>query len=175
MPKKLNLTNQRFGRLVALEKLNKNNQGKYFWLFQCDCGKQTKVIPYDVTSGKTQSCGCYHIQCASEANFKHGYANKNDSTYKIWIGMHDRCNRVTHQDYKYYGGLGITYCIQWNEFENFLVDMGPRPSSNHTLDRINPFGNYEPDNCRWATQIEQVNNTRRQYEAKHRSELLETI
>lgn len=172
----LDLEGKKFGRLTAVRQAHKNKQSKYYWLFQCDCGRQTTVIPYDVTSGKTQSCGCYHVERASEANLKHGYSHvKGNSVYKIWIGMHDRCNRVTNKSYRYYGALGITYCSRWNSFENFLSDMGPRPSEEHTLERINPYGNYEPSNCKWATRSEQNNNNRRCYDQKQRASVLENL
>lgn len=82
--------------------------------------------------------------------------------YRAWTAMKGRCQSPTHQAFRYYGARGISVCLQWKEsFAAFLAYMGRRPSSLHTLDRINNDGNYEPGNCRWATRAEQMRNTRR--------------
>lgn len=83
-----------------------------------------------------------------------------DPRYNTWIGMIHRCHRPTSPSYPLYGARGIRVCERWHSTENFFQDMGPRPSKNHSLDRINNDGNYEPGNCRWATAKEQANNTR---------------
>lgn len=81
--------------------------------------------------------------------------------YRAWSNMLDRCYRVAHPQYEEYGGRGISVCSRWrNSFENFFSDIGVRPSTKHSLDRCENNGNYEPSNCRWATSIEQNNNTR---------------
>lgn len=94
-------------------------------------------------------------------NLKHGGARVSGKTteYKIWCAMRERCNRVQSTEFKRYGGRGIRVCERWNDFANFLADMGPRPSRRHSLDRYpNNDGHYEPDNCRWATSAEQQRN-----------------
>ncbi len=86
-----------------------------------------------------------------------GFDNKNHPLYNTWIGMRQRCNDKNHSHYKYYGGKGITVCKRWNSFQNFIADMGDKPE-NHTLDRVDGDGNYDPSNCVWATHSRQAMN-----------------
>lgn len=95
---------------------------------------------------------------ALKVTLKHGMCRT--AEYRAWSGMRDRCNRKGNAAWRYYGGRGITVCERWQSFENFLQDMGLRPSRQHSIDRINTDGNYEPGNCRWATKKEQSNNSR---------------
>lgn len=97
----------------------------------------------------------------SEAVTVHGHTWHGgfSPTYMSWKGMHQRCRNPSQQSWKYYGGRGIVVCERWRSFENFLADMGERPED-RTLDRIDPYGNYEPANCRWATAVEQRRNRR---------------
>lgn len=90
---------------------------------------------------------------------KHGMTGTPE--HRIWAGMRKRCFTQSYKEYHLYGGRGITICERWAEFENFFADMGLRPSTSHSLDRIDSDGNYEPSNCRWATDREQSNNTSR--------------
>ena len=85
---------------------------------------------------------------------------RRSSEYTSWAGMRGRCNNPKVKCYPYYGGRGITVCDRWSSFENFLEDMGSKPTPHHTLDRINSDGIYEPSNCRWATRYEQRINQR---------------
>lgn len=91
-------------------------------------------------------------------NRRHGLCETPE--YNSWTSMRERCNNTRRPAYQWYGAKGITYCERWEKFENFLADMGPRPSPSHSLDRIDTKGNYEPSNCRWATKLEQSQNRR---------------
>ena len=90
---------------------------------------------------------------------KHGMSRTPE--YWIWAGMRKRCFNPKYREYRLYGGKGVTIADRWLEFENFYADMGPRPSIEHSIDRIDSAGNYEPSNCRWATDTEQTLNTSR--------------
>jgi hypothetical protein len=80
--------------------------------------------------------------------------------YKSWSGLKDRCLNSAGKLFPYYGGRGISVCLRWLVYENFLADMGRKPTAQHSLDRVNNDGNYEPENCRWATKKEQAMNRR---------------
>lgn len=108
---------------------------------------------------------------------RHGHATRESTTpeHRAWRGMKDRCLNPNGAFWSRYGGRGITVCDRWRtSFEAFLVDMGPRPSPKHSLDRINNDGNYEPGNCRWATRVEQMRNTCRALRIEHGGRVLNT-
>lgn len=159
------LTYNQFGRLTALKlheikryKSLKNTQTKAYWLCVCMCGKEKVVRGEHLTSGRTTSCGCSYFGI----NLKHGHSRRsgNSLTYTSWVQMKKRIlNPDTHHA-KYYSNIKLD--PRWLDFENFLEDMGERPKGT-SLDRINNKGNYELENCRWATHTQQMNNTRRQY------------
>lgn len=148
------LTNQIFGRLTVQTRNGADAHGRKLWLCVCVCGK-TKVIPSDrLLSGNTKSCGCSHIE--------HGHTMSGEKVsreFAAWCSMLNRCYRKTDVCFHRYGKRGITVCIRWRKsFKNFLTDMGLRPSSKHSLDRINNNKNYNKKNCRWATAKEQQRN-----------------
>lgn len=109
-------------------------------------------------------------KCNTPRNLKHGHTRNGHFSpeYESWRGMNERCNNPNHNRYDLYGGRGIVVCERWRKFENFLEDMGLKPSPTHSIDRYpNKDGNYEPVNCRWATDAEQVRNNSRTHFIEH--------
>ena len=161
---KAQLTGERFGRLLVVGECGRNKHGAVLWKCLCDCGGENVVTTNRLRVERVQSCGCLSRERASQnirkrhADAKtHGLGHGNYSpTYKTWLSMRDRAKHHTTGASAY---DGITICDRWDSFELFLQDMGERPEGK-TLDRINPRGNYEPANCRWATMKEQQRNRR---------------
>ena len=149
-----NLQGFRFGSLTVLQLGEKQRDTNgVWWLCLCDCGTQKNIRSTDMVQGKINSCGCEHQKRIAKANITHGLSKSR--TYRLWRAMLNRCNRI-NQDYSC---RGITYDERWNDFTNFLSDMGEVPDG-MSLDRIDVNGNYCKANCRWATQEQQSNNTR---------------
>jgi hypothetical protein len=135
---------------------------RVFWSCVCDCGTARDVQVHDLRSGKSRSCGCLTRETSAAAHLRHGHTRRSSGPgpeYRVWTSMIQRCTNPARRGYPSYGGRGIVVCERWRDFPSFLADMGARPAGK-TLDRINNDGNYEPGNCRWATQREQCANTR---------------
>lgn len=150
---------------TIIGKGERDKHGNKKWLCRCVCGAVKEIHQGSLSSGKSKSCGCAtrHIVTAAVANarFVHGEARRGEQTpeYNVYNHMKQRCLNPRDKRYDRYGGRGITICDRWlDSFEAFLEDMGRRPSSAHTIDRIDNDGNYEPGNCRWATQKQQQRN-----------------
>lgn len=155
MPKFIDLTGQVFDRLIALSHFHKN--GQIFWHCRCSCGIFKAVAARSLHAGTTRSCGCLKREMEHTRFFKHGHNTRAGGTtreYRAWRAMLDRCSGGL----RCYDGRGIKVCKRWHIFENFLKDMGPAPSPQHSPDRMNNDGNYTPSNVRWATRKQQMNN-----------------
>jgi hypothetical protein len=151
--KLIDRTGHIFGRLTVLEQAGRDKLKKVLWRCRCECGNELIVVVGSLVTGNTTSCGCY----LKEKITKHG-GWKNGS-YNTWRAMIRRCAIPTDKDYPRYGGKGVTVCSEWLDYTKFVADMG-EPEGDETLDRINTYGNYTPENCRWAGVKTQNRNTR---------------
>ncbi len=173
--KLIDLTGQIFGRLTVIIEVERlvTDKSRRRWLCQCECGK-TKIIGHCHLVRSIRSCGCLQREALLRRITKHGGCDKPE--YGVWAGMIKRCTNPNEVRYKDYGLRGITICGRWrSSFEAFYADMGPRPTPKHSIDRINNDGGYwcgrcteclkneQPANCKWATELEQAANTRRNH------------
>lgn len=154
------LTRQRFGRLRVVEFAGSRHVGARFrlaWLCVCDCGATLVALGENLKRGNTVSCGC--------SKQTHGMTGTPE--FSAWHNIWQRCSNPSNRRYSTYGGRGIGICERWRSFEKFFADMGSRPSPKHTLDRIDNDKGYDPSNCRWATNLEQAQNTTRSRKLAH--------
>lgn len=162
-------TGLRYGHLVVVRHLGSDRNYKPMWECLCDCGTSITVRGTELQRGDTKSCGCQKSIICANTSRTHGMHGT--PAYYSWAAMMSRCLNVAHPRYCDYGGRGITVCERWLKFENFFADMGKRPKGK-TLDRINNDGGYELSNCRWATLVEQNNNTRQNRRITYQGETL---
>lgn len=145
-----------------------------FLRVRCKCGCERTCIGYDIVNGKTKKCRkCSNID--SPPRLRHGYTKGGvfRSEYRSWSGMIQRCYYHRDLGYAMYGGRGIVVCPRWRDsFDAFIEDMGNKPTPQHSIERIDTNGNYEPGNCRWATPREQSQNTRRNVRLSYAGETL---
>ena len=159
MAQAADIAGQRFGRLVALNLAPTLKPGR-IWRCVCDCGAVVMTTVGRLRAGNTKSCGCLQKAKAREARLRGARHNMSATpTYNSWKSMVARCTNPLATDFHLYGGRGVGICAEWLRFDGFFADMGNRPEGK-TLDRINPSGNYEAENCRWATPAEQAANKR---------------
>lgn len=159
-------TGKSFDRLKVLRR-DPSKGDRPYWICQCQCGATLSARASHLVSGVVASCGCRRRELISQLSIKHGHyaGNKASPSYASWSAMHDRCGR-------YKGYETVSICKEWSDFTVFLADMGERPSLKHSIDRIDPSGNYEPGNCRWATAFEQNRNKLNNHRITHAGETL---
>lgn len=169
----IDLTNQTFGKLKVVSRADNrvepSGRSKVYWLCKCECGNEKEIESSSLRAGTSKSCGCVGRGKIKNLNLSHNKYKTPE--YRAYQKMKERCLNKNVDRYKNYGGRGITICDSWLEsFQNFYEDMGERPSPEHSLDRKNVNGNYEKENCRWATKNQQDNNKVNTIYVQHNNE-----
>jgi hypothetical protein len=175
--KLIDISGRTFGRLRVVGRGPTSRNGGSLWRCVCACGGTSIVLGSNLRSGSAKSCGCLakewasamgrnkeYIAQRSAKQMTHGQKRRGAISveYKTWLAMKRRCYSPSCSDYPAWGGRGIRVCERWrNSFATFFEDMGKRPAGQYSIDRINPDGDYTPENCRWATIVEQGAEHRR--------------
>lgn len=166
----IDMAGKTFGRLTVQGLAPGRKWGQFLWACRCSCGKAVVVPGRDLRTGHSKSCGCFKSERMREIHIKHGYARGSGKVapeYRIWVGIITRCTNPKATSYPRYGGQGVTICDAWrNDFTVFYAELGPRPTPQHSIDRIDGHRGYESGNCRWATPKEQTANRRRRKDSR---------
>lgn len=137
---------------------------------KCICGNIVVVRKPHFANNHTKSCGCLNKEKTSKLNKTHGLSKS--STYRSWNAMINRCTNKNFKNFNNYGGRGIKVCERWLKFDNFLLDMDVKPNKDYQIDRIDNDGNYELNNCKWSSRIENCNNKNNNVKYNYKGELL---
>jgi len=152
----VDIVGEKFGNWEVVERAP-NRQTRAVWVCRCVCGTLAEVYGGNLRRGLSKGCGCNWAEVHPE-KFKHGRTETKE--WLAWRNLKDRCNNPNVRNYDQYGGRGITYAPEWEEFSAFFRDMGGAPSKQHSIDRIDNDGNYCKSNCKWSTSSEQALNRR---------------
>lgn len=157
------LTGKIFDQLTVVgfagKRIDKCGKIKYYWHCVCSCGRAAVACRRSLVLGEHTSCGCKWMERLMNGVITH--SSSYTPEYKIWSSMRQRCSNPKAVGWINYGGRGIKVCERWEKFENFIQDMGTKPTKNHSIERIDNNGDYGPSNCRWIPKQLQPRNTRR--------------
>lgn len=164
MYKHNDLLGKEFGRLTVIAEAGRTNDRHILWECKCTCGRIVNVSSKELSSGHTKSCGCLQKETIKKIRYKHG--DRGSRLYSVWRTMKRRCENKNCKDYRWYGEKGVTVCDEWHDYSIFKEwalnngydEFAKRGSC--TIDRIDPYGNYTPNNCRWVSMKEQAKNKR---------------
>lgn len=164
MYKHNDLNGMTFERLTVIGEGGRTKDRHILWECRCECGNIVNVSSRDLVTGHTKSCGCLQKDTIRNIRYKHG--DRDSKLYSVWKTMKKRCENSNHKDYKWYGAKGVSVCDNWHDycvFKEWAINNGYDENAEWgqcTIDKINPYGNYEPNNCRWVTMAEQARNKR---------------